>query len=72
MTRRKILDRVPFDYVDSSTWKQQGIYGTIGGRGKVTREFSNTRREVLFLENYKEGIRMQNHYYAKWRSVCGD
>lgn len=72
MTRRKVLDKVPFDYVDSSTWKQHGIYGMIEGRGKVTRDFYNTRREVLFLENYKSGIRMQNHYYAKWRSVCGD
>lgn len=30
MTRKKILDEVPFDYVDSSSWRQDGIYGRIG------------------------------------------
>ena len=27
MTRKKVLDQVPFDYVDSSSWVQQSIYG---------------------------------------------
>ena len=32
MTRKKILDTVPFDFVDSSSWKQASIYGRIGKR----------------------------------------
>lgn len=72
MTRRKVLDKVPFDYVDSSSWKQGGIYGRIDGQGKVSREFSKIQREVVFMENYKAGIRMQEHYYRKWRRVCKD
>lgn len=72
MTRKKVLDKVPFDYVDSSSWKQSGIYGRIDGRGKVSKQFSKVKREIVFMENYKVGIKMQNHYYKKWRNVCKD
>ena len=65
MTRKKILDTVPFDYTDSSTWVQEGIYGMIKNQGRVTKEFSRAHREVVQLENYKAGVRMQNHYYHK-------
>ena len=72
MTRKKILDKVPFDYVDSSSWKQQGIYGYMPNKRKVSREFSKVKREVLFLEWYKHGMEMQDHYYKKWQHVCKD
>ena len=72
MTRKKVLDKVPFDYVDSSSWKQSGIFGRIDGKGKVTKEFSKKKREIVFMENYKLGIKMQEHYYQKWRKVCKD
>lgn len=72
MTRKKILDKIPFDYVDSSSWKQSGIYGRIDGKGKVTKEFSKVKREVVFLENYKVGMKMQEHYYNKWKKICRD
>ena len=72
MTRKAILDKVPFDYVDSSSWKQSGLYGRIDGKGKVTRGFSKTKREVVFLENYKAGIEKQEHYHKKWQKVCHD
>ena len=72
MTRKKVLDKVPFDYVDSSSWKQSGIYGRIDGRGKVSKQFSKVKREIVFMENYKVGIKMQNHYYKKWRHICKD
>lgn len=72
MTRKKILDKVPFDYADSSSWLQNGVYGTIINKGKVTKEFSKKNRNVLFLENYKEGMKMQEHYHQKWRKVCKD
>ena len=72
MTRRKVLDKVPFDYTDSSSWKQSGIFGRIDGKGKVSREFSKVHREVVFLENYKHGMKMQEHYYQRWRKVCKD
>ena len=71
MTRKKVLDAVPFDYVDSSSWKQQSIYGRIGKR-KVTREFSKENRWKVMLENYKQSMKMQDYYYQKWKGVCKD
>lgn len=67
MTRRKILDQVPFDYVDSSSWVQNSIYGKIGDKGKVTKEFSKKTREIVFFENYKEAMKLQEYYQKKWR-----
>lgn len=72
MTRKKVLDKVPFDFVDSSSWKQSAIYGRIEGKGKVSKEMSKTKREVIFLENYKQGMKMQEHYYNKWKRICKD
>lgn len=72
MTRKKILDKVPFDYVDSSSWLQEGVYGRITNKGKVSREFSKTNRDIVFLENYKAGMKLQEYYYEKWKKVCKD
>lgn len=71
MTRKKILDKVPFDYTDSSTWAQEAIYGKVGNR-KVSREFSKTNRTDVFLASYKNAMRMQLWYHAKWRKVSND
>ena len=72
MTRKGVLDKVPFDFTDSSSWLQASNFGKIEGKGKVSREFSRTNRKVVFLENYKQGIKMQEHYYRKWKKECKD
>lgn len=72
MTRKKVLDEVPFDYVDSSSWVQSTVFGRIDGKGKVSKEMSRTSRETVFIENYKTAIKMQEHYYQKWKKVCND
>lgn len=72
MTRKKVLDKVPFDYVDSSSWAQSTLFGRIMNKGKVTKETSKNRREEVFLANYIEGKKMQEHYHQKWRKVCKD
>lgn len=72
MTRKKVLDKVPFDYVDSSSWVQSSVFGRIDGKGKVSKDFSKTKREVVFQENYMAGKRMQDFYYQKWRKVNKD
>lgn len=71
MTRKKVLDKVPFDYVDSSSWKQASLYGRIGKK-KVSQEQSHKDRNPIFYENYKLGMEMQNYYYNKWKKVCKD
>ena len=72
MTRKKILDVVPFDYVDSSSWVQSSVFGRIDNKGKVSKEFSKTQREVVFYNNYLQGLEMQKHYKKKWQKVCKD
>lgn len=71
MTRKAILENVPFDYTDSSSWNQQSIYGVARGR-KVTQNMSKTNREGVLRLNYEAGVEMQKEYYEKWRKVCGD
>ena len=71
MTRKKILDEVPFDFADSSSWKQQSIYGMIGRR-KVSKQYSKENRWKVMLENYKLGEKMQEHYYQKWKHISKD
>jgi len=71
MTRQKILTKVPFDFVDSSSWKQKAIHGNIGNK-KVTKEYSRNYRYNVMIENLKLAINMQNEYYMKWRKVNND
>ena len=73
MTKKKILDKIPFDYVDSSSWVQDSIFGRVGkDKRKVTREFSRVNRHVVFEKNYLEWMRKQDYYYRKWQHVCKD
>ena len=71
MTRKKVLDKVPFDFVDSSSWKQQSIYGIIDKK-KVSKDFSKQNRWKVMLENYKKSMQMQEYYYNKWKKICKD
>lgn len=68
MTRRDILNKVPFDYVDSSSWAQQALYGRVGKR-KVSREFSKTNRDEVFIASYLDAMEMQRYYYNYWQGV---
>ena len=72
MTRKKILDKVPFDYVDSSSWVQSSIFGRIDEKGKVTKQFSKENRGVVFKENYLVNMEKQEYYHKKWKSICKD
>lgn len=71
MTRKKLLDSVPFDYADSSSWKQQALFGRINGK-KVDKDFSRKHRYLVLLESYKEAMKMQEYYHRKWQKVCKD
>jgi hypothetical protein len=68
MTRKKILDSVPFDFVDSSSWKQASIYGRIGKR-KVSKEYSKANRHIVMTESFKLAMQMQDKYEKKWQGV---
>lgn len=74
MTRRDILDRVPFDYTDSSSWRQPFCHARAKINGKRERvdsmwfkRFEN--RDKVELRCYLEGMKMQKEYYEKWRGL---
>lgn len=69
MTREKILKTVPFDYVDSSSWKQAAIFGRVG-KNKVSKTFSKKARAEVMLQSYLQGMELQDKYekyWQKWR-----
>jgi len=74
MTRKGILDKVPFDLVDSSSWKQSGINWVVGKK-QVSRHYSDCdgdtkertkkRGHIMYL-SFLEWEKMQKHYFKKW------
>ena len=72
MTRKKVLDKVPFDFVDSSSWVQNGIFGRLADAGRVSKQMSRDRREIVFSQNYVYWTKVQEEYYQKWRKICKD
>ena len=72
MTRRKVLDKVPFDYADSSTWLQQVNFGNTYTSNRKLPKAKGEEKLKQYLFNYKEGMAMQEHYYQKWKRICGD
>ena len=72
MTRKNILDKVPFDYTDSSSWSMQGAFGKVRNK-KVSRNMTRgIGMAKSSYENYKEGMEMQEYYYKKWKSLHND
>lgn len=76
MTRQKVLRKVPFDYVDSSSWKQGAIYGNAltyqGGKIKaknVSGRFETSDLMTIGLEAY---MKLADYYNAKWAHINHD
>lgn len=76
MTRQKILDKIPFHFVDSSTWKQAGNFGEFrkfdNGKVKTYRVKGLYKTEELDLLNFKEFIKMSEYYNRKWAKIHSD
>lgn len=69
MTRKKILDKIPFDYTDSSSWLQFTLYGRIYGLSqdqRATRDYSKKYRGEIYVASYLGGIKLQKHYQKYW------
>lgn len=68
MTRIKILNKIPFDYVDSSSWNSPLRYGRYKDNLKVKKGMDfNDRNKVLNII-YREGMKKQSYYEAKWKN----
>lgn len=66
LTRRKVLDRVPFDSVDSSSWLQTILYARLGQK-QLDSKFATERRGDLAVLSYIKWMKTQEEYYKKWR-----
>ena len=68
MTRKKVLDKVPFDYTDSSTWLQRVLYGMTQNNQKVRvkRDYIKAHRGEVYIESYLNAMKEQQHYAQKW------
>lgn len=65
MTRKNILDKVPFDYVDSSSWAQSALFGRVGGR-KVKKPTCKEEWIQSMKASYLHAMKMQRYYEQRW------
>lgn len=74
MTRTKILDKVPFDFTDSATWKLRTTWGHVEGRKeRIKRGLTVKDGWVnIWAYSYIKGMEMQEKYYQKWKRYCKD
>ena len=71
MTQRKILDKVPFDTVDSSSWQKIVRFGTYNKKKLSSEYIRNNRRKITQLE-ILDYLKFQEYYYNKWRNYHND
>lgn len=71
MTRTKILNKVPFDFVDSSSWRQNAVYGNIVKGKKLIRERDMTteQKKLAYKLAYLKGMKMQEYYEKRWSHI---
>ena len=72
MTRKQILDKIPFDYADSSSWCLSVLYGRDMNGNKLPKAKCQDDRDNQIKHNYLLGMEMQRKYYNKWKKVCKD
>lgn len=60
MTRKDILKKVPFDYVDSSSWTQGVLYGRLGSR-KLKNEDTAEKRAVMRQRQWEAAYKETNY-----------
>lgn len=71
ITRKKVLDKVPFDFVDSSSWRLGTTFYRIGGQ-KVNKQSVKNNWGKAKAISYKRAIKKQLHYYNKWKMINND
>lgn len=79
MTRQKVMDKIPFDYVDSSSWKLSATFGNLkkwSAREHKLKNVPNTKGKFstkqLFYKNLMEYVKMVRYYNIKWSSINND
>lgn len=77
LTRPEILNKVPFDFTDSSSWNLGTVYGrlrtTAGNKVKLPRASGRgEQRANVLARSYLSWMDVQKKYWVKWRKVCND
>lgn len=79
MTRQRVMDKVPFDYVDSSSWKLSATFGSLKQWSEREHKLKNVpdtkgkfTTKQLFYKNLMEYIKMVKHYNIKWQKINHD
>lgn len=79
MTRKKVLDKVPFDLVDSSSWKMAARYGQVkqwSNRKHSLVNVPNTKGKFatkqIFRTNLIAYIELVKYYNVKWQKINHD
>lgn len=72
MTRKEVLNKVPFDYVDSSSWLQSTIYGKSLTGLKLPKMKNQEDRKKQYAHNYLQAMKIQEYFYNKWKKVSKD
>lgn len=67
ITSKRIIDTVPFDYVDSSSWLMETMFGRIGGND--IRRVKQMDGVIARMSSHELWQRKQQFYYDKWRGV---
>lgn len=67
MTRKRVLNKVPFDSVDSTSWKSCVRYGRYGNKC-IKRDITSNKvtRNKLLYSALREDVLLQKHYEKYW------
>ena len=71
MLRPSILDKVPFDTTDGTSWFKIPRFGRYNGKKLETKYIKKNRVKLVYIE-LMEHIRMQEEYYQKWKQYHND
>lgn len=74
MTRSKILEKVPFDFTDSASWKLETAYGKVRGyKNRLARGLDTKTQWVkIWAHSYREYTKMQRHFHLKYHKLHKD
>lgn len=71
MLRKKILNEVPFDTVDGTSWFKTNRFGNFKGK-KLNSDYIRKNREKLLYLELIEHIAFQKKMYNKWKYYHND
>ena len=77
MSRKDVLNKVPFDFTDSATWLTATNMGWLIQNGKQIKDVKFARTKGMekfqqFKYNYDQFKKMQDHFHRIWQKECKD